>query len=103
MTFHMAFHELAVNAIRHGALSTDAGRVEIRWSVSEGAPETRRLTLVWREIGGSSPRSDRVGFGRRLLETMVGRDVGGESRLAFDEDGARFTLSAPLSPRIALG
>jgi two-component sensor histidine kinase len=103
MSFHMAFHELAVNAIRHGALSTDAGRVEIRWSISEGAPETRRLGLVWREVGGAPPTSDRIGFGRRLLETMAGREVGGESRLTFEEDGARFTLTAPLSPRIAQG
>jgi two-component sensor histidine kinase len=103
MTFHMAFHELAANAIRHGALSSDAGRVEIRWSVSEGAPEARRLSLVWREIGGLPATSDRIGFGRRLLESVAGRELGGESRLTFDEGGAKFTLNAPLSPRIALG
>jgi two-component sensor histidine kinase len=103
MTFHMAFHELAVNAAKHGALSTEAGRVEVAWSVDLAQAE-RRLDLVWRETGGPVTDSPlRKGFGLRLLETGASRELGGDSRLDFEDGGVRFTLSAPLSARIVLG
>ena len=99
---HMAFHELAVNAARYGALSTPDGRVEIRWNVDLAQPR-RMLELVWLERGGPPvvPPA-RQGFGTRLLERGVGGELGGVSALAFEPEGVRFTLSAPLSNRIAL-
>ena len=104
MTFHMAFHELAVNAARHGALSCGAGKVNIAWSISEGAPEARRVKFTWRESGGPQVGpATRKGFGSRLLETVGTRELGGESRLELPPDGAIFRLTAPLSPRISQG
>jgi two-component sensor histidine kinase len=104
MTFHMAFHELATNAARHGALSLDTGKIAIAWSISEGAPEARRVHFTWRESGGPPVRpTTRKGFGSRLLETAGARELGGESRLELPPDGAIFSLTAPLSPRIGQG
>lgn len=102
LALHMTFHELAVNAVRHGALGADSGRVSIHWSVDLNE-EPRRLTLEWRERGGPpvSPPT-RQGFGRRLIERALARDLGGAARLAFEPEGLVFRLSTPLSSRIGL-
>ena len=65
--------------------------------------EPRRLTLEWRESGGPpvAPPT-RQGFGRRLIERALARDLGGSARLAFEPDGLIFRLTTPLSHRIGL-
>jgi two-component sensor histidine kinase len=54
LALSMALHELATNAAKYGALSTDAGAVQVRWERSG----ERSLALTWRERGGPpvSPR-----------------------------------------------
>ncbi|MDP3174219.1 MAG: HWE histidine kinase domain-containing protein [Phenylobacterium sp.] len=102
VSVHMTVHELAVNAAKHGALTTEDGRVEIMWSV-DMAQEQRELLLEWRESGGppvSMPT--RAGFGMRLIEGGLARDLHGECAVDFAPEGLRFTLRVPLSPRIAL-
>lgn len=102
VAMHMAFHELVVNAVKHGALGRPEGCVQITWDVDMAAPD-RRLEFVWRERGGPTPATDAPGgFGMRLLERALGRELGGEGRLEFDPEGVRFVLSAPLSSRLAL-
>ncbi|MDE2405103.1 MAG: sensor histidine kinase [Sphingomonadales bacterium] len=62
----LILHELAANAIRHGALSAAAGKVAIAWT---GSADDFRLE--WCESGGPpvSPPSRR-GLGTRLLESQ---------------------------------
>ena len=99
---HMTIHELAVNAAKHGALSREGGKVEVVWEVAMGAAD-RELALNWRETGGpkvSAPT--RTGFGLRLIEGGLARDLGGEGRLSFEPQGVRFSLRVPLSNRVAL-
>lgn len=99
---HLTLHELAVNAAKHGALSTEAGRVELRWSVDMAA-ERRELTLTWREVDGPAVRpASRAGFGSKLIQGGVARDLGGEARLELPATGALYTLKAPLSARLQL-
>jgi two-component sensor histidine kinase len=102
LALHMTFNELAVNAARHGALGVDGGRVAVRWSVDMNE-EPRKLTLEWRESGGPfvAPPT-RQGFGRRLIERALARDLGGSARLAFEPGGVIFRLTTPLSHRIGL-
>lgn len=67
----LALHELATNAVKHGALSSPEGEVTLRW---EG--ETLGHRLVWRERRG--PRvtpPTRTGLGRRLLRAQTGLDA----------------------------
>ncbi|WP_374571345.1 sensor histidine kinase [Phenylobacterium sp.] len=105
VAMHMAFHELAVNAGKHGALSRPGGRVEVSWRVDMAAAE-RRLELVWSERGGPPPSAvldeARRGFGSRLLERALGRELGGEGRLDFQPGGVCFRLDVPLSARLEL-
>ena len=104
---HMALYELGVNAARFGALRGPKGRVTLDWSVgSDVINKTAipaRLELIWREIGGPPVRLPmRRGFGSRLIEQGLPRELGGEGKLVFDSKGLRFSLSAPFSHRVAL-
>ncbi|MET0293776.1 MAG: HWE histidine kinase domain-containing protein [Phenylobacterium sp.] len=87
----LALHELATNALKYGALSTEAGRVEVRWSKRpDGGFE-----LTWTESGGPMVRQpDHRGFGSTLLEQVTGRELNGESRVEYRPTGVRVQLRA---------
>lgn len=71
LSLSLILHELATNAVKHGALSNDAGRVAIHWMVDREGEESV-LVLTWQEAGG--PRvtePTRTGFGSRLIRTGV--------------------------------
>lgn len=91
----MGLHELATNALGHGALSPAApkGWVDLRWAKSGG-----RIRLVWSEHGGPpvTPRPRR-GFGTRLVERSLAQDLAGTVQIAFDPEGMTCTVSAPLT------
>jgi len=92
----MAFHELASNSSKYGALSRPTGRLEVRWSVSNSEGE-RMLNLDWLEKGGpkvEQPR--RRGFGTTLLEKVVAVQCQAEVELNYHPDGLRFALALPL-------
>jgi PAS domain S-box-containing protein len=92
----MAIHELCTNAVKYGALSTESGTAEVRWTI-EGGDDARRLTLVWREQGGPpvTPPAQR-GFGTRLIERGLAADLGGTARIDFHPEGVVCTVEAPL-------
>ncbi len=102
LALHMTFHELAVNAVRHGALGSDNGKVSVSWGVDLNE-DPRRLALEWRESGGPTVTPpQRQGFGRRLIERALARDLGGAARLSFEPGGVVFNLTTPLSHRVGL-
>jgi len=91
----LALHELCTNALKYGALSSPAGGVELTWTLSDAAP--RLFRLVWRECGGpkvSKPQGK--GFGRRLLEQGLARELGGTVTLDFAAPGVSCVIEAPL-------
>ncbi|WP_337188604.1 HWE histidine kinase domain-containing protein [Phenylobacterium sp.] len=89
----LAMHELATNAVKHGALSERDGRVQITWTAGEGV-----LRLTWRESGGPPVRVPAVrGFGTRLLEQGLAADLGGRVNLDFRADGLVCTVEAALT------
>jgi PAS domain S-box-containing protein len=92
----MALHELFTNAMKYGALSNDAGRIELRWSAVD-EPQESRLKLSWRESGGPtvSPPKQR-GFGSLLLERTLAQDLNGKVTTAFDPEGVHFSIDAPM-------
>jgi two-component sensor histidine kinase len=73
-TFAMVLHELATNAAKHGALSTEQGTVAVTWSV-EGSGTDQRFRLRWEEAGGPPVASPtRKGFGTVLLQDALASD-----------------------------
>ena len=77
-------HELATNAAKYGSLSEVNGQIEIRWA---RLPHDR-LHLVWTETGGPvvTPPS-RVGFGTRMMESLIKIDLDGELRFGWRATG----------------
>jgi PAS domain S-box-containing protein len=75
----MALHELTTNAVKYGALSAPAGKVQVEWSVAaEG-----RLVIRWSETGGPAVEPPaRRGFGTRVIEQLVRSELDGE--VSFD-------------------
>jgi len=98
----LAVHELAVNAARHGALSTADGRVAVAWSVHE-AEDGGWLGLRWTERGGPPVATPtRSGFGRTLIERMLGYDLDGGAELRFAPEGLEAEARVPLSEVVRL-
>ncbi len=97
----MGLHELATNALKYGALSDAAGRVEIRWETTAG--DDPSLCLVWTERNGQLvSKPDRRGFGTRLIERMLAQDLCGVTRIDFgDPRGVVCRIEAPLAEVIA--
>jgi PAS domain S-box-containing protein len=92
----MAVQELATNAVKYGALSNDTGRVEIAWQLAR-AGDVPRLRLRWSETGGPAVAPPtRRGFGSRLIERSLARDLDGEVKLEFAPAGLVCTVDAPV-------
>lgn len=91
----MALHELLSNAERHGALSTENGKVFLNWQVADS--EGRKLRIEWREQGGPPVAPpQREGVGQYLMKTVLSRQYCGDIDIAFDPEGVRATVTAEI-------
>ena len=79
----LAFHELATNASKYGALAADTGELAVTWGRSDG-----EVRIRWEEHGGPPVTPpERHGFGRVLLEKLVGATLNGSVTLDFRPAG----------------
>jgi PAS domain S-box-containing protein len=93
----LATHELATNAVKHGAWSRAEGRISVTWRVDD-TDSGERLRLQWRENGGPPVAAPaRRGFGSRLVERGLSAEMGGEVKLDFRPEGLICTIDAPLT------
>ncbi len=89
----MALQELATNAVKYGALSNDAGRVRVTWTLSGDSGSGRRLSIRWEETGGPPVQApSRRGFGSRLLERALAQDLDGRVSIDFIATGLVCTV-----------
>lgn len=92
-TLGLAFHELATNAVKHGALGKAAGTVEISWQVTP-LDDGKEVAIRWRELGIQiDTNPSRRGFGSDIIERRVPQMLGGHSRTVFHPDGIECELS----------
>jgi PAS domain S-box-containing protein len=92
----LVLHELATNAVKHGALSAPEGRVRVGWEVGE-ANGARRLRLRWEERGGppvAPPVSH--GFGTELIEHVATDELGVRPELTFAPEGLEAEITVLL-------
>lgn len=94
--FSLIVHELATNAVKHGALSGERGDVDLAWSIIQNADDknVQRLSFVWTERGGPPVVTpERKGFGSILLDRGVD-DCRVERR--FEPAGLVCVITLPL-------
>jgi PAS domain S-box-containing protein len=87
----LILHELATNAVKHGALSQPSGKVRVSWS----RPVPGQVRFVWQESGGppiTAPASK--GFGLTVLQTAAS-DLGAVANYRFNDNGFVYTLQGP--------
>ena len=92
----LAIHELATNAEKYGALSTDAGRISIRWKLDDSRDGEPMLEFLWKESGGPSvtPPS-RMGFGSMLIKRNIEAIFQTEVTLDFRANGLCWSFACP--------
>jgi PAS domain S-box-containing protein len=92
----LAIHELATNAVKHGALSQPEGRVAIAWAKT-GTRDAPRLSLSWTERGGPPVAvPSKRGFGTRMIERGLAAELGGTVKIEFAPGGLVCVVDAPL-------
>jgi PAS domain S-box-containing protein len=87
----LTLHELATNAGKYGALSTDMGRVDASW-----ATDGDIFTMSWSERDGppvSAPK--RRGFGTMVIEGMAKQSVDGAIEVHYAPSGLTWRLNCP--------
>lgn len=100
----LAIHELASNALRHGALTHEDGRIDVSWhlQVQDGQAW---LGLHWcerhAEIEGWELPQQR-GLGRALIEQRVPYELAGSGELRFGPTGLDAWIRFPLRERDSL-
>jgi two-component sensor histidine kinase len=91
----MAVHELATNAVKHGALSNQKGHVDIAWQLM-GGDDQGRFVMNWNESGGPSIRvPKRRGFGSKVIKNMIELSLEGNVKLKYAPAGFSWELVCP--------
>ena len=89
----MAVHELATNAVKHGAFATETGKLRLTWGRVGDA-----VAIVWTETGFTPPQDfHRRGFGTTVMENMVGRALGSDVVREMRADGIEWRMMIPLA------
>ncbi|MEQ8815914.1 MAG: PAS domain S-box protein [Thalassobaculum sp.] len=81
----LLLHEFATNAAKHGAFAVPGGTVDVQCAEAGG-----RLVVVWTERGGPAvrpPGEEEAGFGSRLVDLTVRRQLAGEITRRWHPDG----------------
>jgi two-component system CheB/CheR fusion protein len=103
----LALHELATNALKHGALAWKRGRLLVTWRI-EGAEPDRRIVLEWVERDVVHPLAKsahpvRRGYGRTLIEEALPYSLSAQTSFELGEEGVRCTISLPLAKTGTVG
>ncbi len=94
MSLTLALHELATNAAKYGALSTEFGRIDLSWQL--GA-QGRMLELSWTERDGPLVYEPaKRGFGTMLLRDVPAIELQAEISLDYHPQGLRYKANIPL-------
>ena len=90
----LIFHELATNAAKYGALSNLDGHIVILIAQSNDI-----VQIDWTEIDGPPVMEEpvREGFGSKLLEMSIERQLGGNFKRIWKPEGLQTQLNIPVT------
>ncbi|MGB3821098.1 CheR family methyltransferase [Achromobacter pulmonis] len=95
-TLALAIHELATNAVKYGALSHSAGRLDIVWRV-QPQDSKDHLVIDWTETGAPvAPNATRRGYGSELIEHALAFTLRAKATLEFRQEGISCQINVPL-------
>ncbi|MDA8708184.1 PAS domain S-box protein [Hellea sp.] len=87
--FSLAIHELMTNSIKHGALTSDKGHIDISWSHDEDDA----FAFHWKETGGPDVEEPKQnGFGSKILKSITSSYFSGRSELGYKKAGFTYDL-----------
>jgi len=89
----MILHEMAANAMKHGAWTAPDGRVRVGWEASK---EDSTLVIRWEESGGPVVDAKRIeaGTGTAIVDRMLATARGRIER-EWKESGLTATITVP--------
>ena len=87
----LALHELATNAVKHGALSVTHGLVNLTWELGKD-----ELRIQWIETGGPpvAPPTQQ-GFGTKVIASSIEHQLTGRFTAEWRRDGLACVLNIP--------
>ena len=91
----LAFHELATNAVKYGALRRPVGKLSVTWQTDDAGDE-QIARIEWREAGieiHEGPK--RKGYGSELIERALPYQLGARTRLELGRDGVHCEIVIP--------
>ena len=91
----MAVQELMSNSLKHGAIASPHGRVEIRWEADPvgASDEQRELRIDWHETGGPPIDGEpSPGLGTSLVEGFCRFELGGDVEFRYAAEGAHHRI-----------
>lgn len=106
--FGMAFHELATNSSKYGALTSNLGRIAIEWHMQVSPEGQREFQLVWDETISPLPHQEtddtkpRKGFGSVVLQRVAPQSLGGTATLDHSAEHVRWSLTVPAEAALVL-
>ncbi len=92
----VVINELMINSLKHGALQSPQGRVEISWELQRPKETPLRLLLTWHEASGPAVVAHpKPNVGSRIIEGIMRSELGGEAQLSYPPQGAhhRFVIT----------
>lgn len=90
----LTFHELATNALKYGEVGMKPDALTVNWRLEY---ESRSLVLLWKERGSSAVEAPvQSGFGTKLIDLNVERELNGRIRREYRADGLEIEIEVPL-------
>ena len=88
----MVIHELATNSVKHGALSTQEGSLDV-----SGLVDGDTMVITWAETGGPVVEESPLltGFGSKMIESNLSGLLQGRIAYDWQPSGLVATLSVP--------
>jgi two-component system CheB/CheR fusion protein len=98
----LALNELAVNAVKFGALSASGGKVDVAWD-RETSDGSDVLRFHWQEsdVEPAPQAPARRGFGHDLIDRRLPRELGGTANIEFGTRGLNCSITLPIAEHVA--